>query len=208
MVTFVGKSSMEVTIVVESSQTATGCFKGSPEVSEDVTINQFINSSDTEKSEKSDNSWKLAALAKFIMVAKNSDGPVQVPRLKLNSQRGKGNFAAGAERHDARLKRAKQSLFKEPPLKMNQIITQSILKPNNSADIKQVPISSTILTTTKLYHPKNRNIHDLIFGGYLMREALELGFTCGILFPDRSCISWQWMSWFLSILCLLEQFYN
>ena len=184
MVTFVGKSSMEVTIVVESSRTATGGFKGSPEVSEDVTINQFIDTEKCENPEKSDNSWKLAALAKFIMVAKNSDGPVQVPRLKLNSQREKEIFAAGAERHDARLKRAKQSLFKEPPTEEESKLLHSLfLKPNNGhADIKQVPISSTILTTTKLCHPQERNIHDLIFGGYLMREALELGFTCGILF--------------------------
>ncbi len=180
MVTFVGKSSMEITIVVESSKRLHGAKDSAPKVDQNVTINQFLDL-ETESAEDAQE-WKLAALAKFIMVAKNSEGTVQVPRLKLSSKREEAIFAAGAERHSARLARAQQSLFKEPPTGQESTLLHKLfLKPLDTS-IRQVPISSTILTTTKLCHPQERNIHDLIFGGYLMREAFELGFTCGQLF--------------------------
>jgi acyl-coenzyme A thioesterase 9 len=186
MVTFVGKSSMEVTIVVESSKSEEGTsstFNSEPKVDEDVLINQIM-----EETGSSEKEWKIAALAKFIMVARNSEGPVQVPRLKLNSKKEEAIFAAGAERHAARLSRAQQSLYKEPPTGDESVLLHNLfLKPSTSTDsIEQVPISGTSLTTTKLCHPQERNIHDLIFGGFLMREALELGFTCAQLFSRSS----------------------
>lgn len=181
MVTFVGKSSMEVTILVESSKKSTG----SKSEEQDVIVNQILETEQNDQADSGNGPWKLAALAKFIMVAKNSEGSVVVPRLKLNSKREEEIFAAGAERHATRLNRAQQSLFKEPPTEQESKLLHSLfLKTNDKSSIKTVPISSTILTTTKLCHPQERNIHDLIFGGYLMREALELGFTCGMLFSQ------------------------
>lgn len=182
MVTFVGKSSMEVTILVESSKTVTGSDPS--KVEQDVIVSQIL---ETEKNDQSDNAgpWKLAALAKFIMVAKNSEGSVLVPRLKLSSKREEEIFAAGAERHGTRLTRTQQSLFKEPPTESESKLLHDLFLKTTTVKpeaVKTVPIASTILMTTKLCHPQERNIHDLIFGGYLMREALELGFTCGILF--------------------------
>ena len=185
MVSYVGNSSMEVTIVVESSKNSSSLKGIDAKVQEDITINQiFEDTADADVTATADdNGWKLAALAKFIMVAKDNEGPVQVPRLKLNSKREEAIFAAGAERHSTRLARAQQSLFKEPPTDQESLLLhQLFLKPNCTAAINHVPISSTILTTTKMCHPQERNIHDLIFGGYLMREAFELGFTCGQLF--------------------------
>lgn len=182
MVTFVGKSSMEVTIVVESSKSGNRDHQSSePKVDEDVLINQLM-----EETETSEKEWKLAALAKFIMVARNSEGPVQVPRLKLLSKKEEAIFAAGAERHAARLSKAQQSLFKEPPTGDESILLHNLFLKPSSDSIEQVPISATTLTTTKLCHPQERNIHDLIFGGFLMREALELGFTCAQLFSRSS----------------------
>lgn len=175
MVTFVGKSSMEVTIVVESSNAISET--SAPKVDEDVLINQIM-----EEKESSEKGWKLAALAKFIMVARNSEGPVQVPRLKLNTKKEEAIFAAGAERNATRLSRAQQSLFKEPPTGDESILLHNLFLTPLSNSMEQVPISSTTLTTTKLCHPQERNIHDLIFGGFLMREALEIGFTCALLF--------------------------
>jgi acyl-coenzyme A thioesterase 9 len=149
--------------------------------------------------------WNLAALAKFIMVAKISTGPVRVPRLKLNSKREESIFAAGEERNAARLARARQSLFKEPPTASESLILHQLFLSSDKhgrdnsrtastinsytakstdgvRNIVHVSIRETALTTTKLCHPQERNIHNLVFGGYLMREAFELGFTCGQLF--------------------------
>jgi acyl-coenzyme A thioesterase 9 len=182
MVSFVGKSSMEVTIVVESSKKTSQIDDGT------VSVNQMIKDLESEPEEGGAGEWKMAALAKFIMVARNSEGPVQVPRLKLNSEREEAIFAAGAERHAARLSRAQQSLFKEPPTEAESNLLHRLflnpIDPSRSLTESRItlPISATVLTTTKLCHPQERNIHDLIFGGYLMREAFELGFTCAQLF--------------------------
>lgn len=174
MVSFVGKSSMEVTIVVESSAKSVDC---EPTVQEDVVLNQILDNTD-----HADKVWKMAALAKFIMVARSSEGPVQVPRLKLKSKREEAIFAAGAKRHSARLAKAQQSLFKEPPTGTESSLLHNLFITPACTTIQPVPISCTTLTTTKLCHPQERNIHDLVFGGFLMREAFELGFTCGQLF--------------------------
>mgnify|MGYP001809668421 CR=1 FL=1 len=97
MVTFVGKSSMEVTIVVESSKFSKGKHDqtdySESKVEEDVLINQIM---EDEGEPSGGKEWKIAALAKFIMVARNSEGPVQVPRLKLNSKKeeGRRNFCS------------------------------------------------------------------------------------------------------------------
>lgn len=199
LVSFVGKSSMEVTIVVESSVVKAipdGALSSSePEVKEDVVIDQILdsdsgrdkNENEKEKEKEKERLWKKAAIAKFIMVARNSEGPVQVPRLKLNSKREEAIFAAGAERHAARLLKSQQSLFKDqPPTGTESALLHNlfIIKTPVHSSIQPVPMSATTLTTTKLCHPQERNIHDFIFGGFLMREAFELGFTCGQLFSQ------------------------
>lgn len=208
MVSFVGKSSMEVTIIVESSSNSDNTISNTsnsddynsttttttnttasssviPPAPRVDTINEIIE--EVSKGEAT-GEWKLAALAKFIMVARNSEGPVEVPRLKLKSAREEAIFAAGADRNAARLTRNRQSLFKEPPTADESILLHKLFlsntteKQTNHSLLEQIPMASTILTTTKLCHPQERNIHDRIFGGFLMREAFELGFTCGQLF--------------------------
>lgn len=184
MVTFVGKSSMEVTIVIESSNK--NCENELTEkVKEDVVIDQLMRGHVGEEGQI----WKLAAIAKFIMVARGVDGSVSVPKLKLLNPQEEAIFSAGAERHATRIKRAHESLFKEPPTASESVLLHSLfLKSSTSEQINQIPMSSTILATTKLCHPQERNIHDFIFGGYLMREAFELGFTCGKLFSHSELL--------------------
>lgn len=182
MVTFVGKSSMEVTILVESSMEPHVTENGRALVQEDVVIDQIARDRESD-----DQQWKRAALAKFIMVARGAAGPVHVPRLTPNTPQERAIFQAGEERHAARMARDRQSLFKEPPTAAESILLhQLFLSPMSSgppvARPRVVLMSDTLLKTTKICHPQERNIHDLIFGGYLMREAFELGYTCGQLF--------------------------
>lgn len=171
MVTWVGSSSMEVTIKVESTEDQIDAESG-------VFIDQSLSSSSTGNG----GSWKLAALAKFIMVARDRNGPVKVPRLLLQSPTEREIYQVGEERSKVRLARAQQSLFKEPPTAAESVELHRLFLNNDLAATTNVPISQTTLSTTKICHPQERNIHDLIFGGYLMREAFELGFTCGQLF--------------------------
>lgn len=45
-------------------------------------------------------------------------------------------------------------------------------------------MGSTRMSSTRLCQPQDRNIHGKIFGGYLMREAYELGLTNALLFAN------------------------
>lgn len=196
MVTFVGRSSMEVTILVESSRSGadtsacpgagtqqTNCSP-SPH-SKDIVIEQFT----TTDTQPNDPHWQLASLAKFIMVARDGKGQaVEVPRLTLHTPREQAIFDAGAERHRRRLARAQESLFKEPPTAAESVLLHQLFlahtatAPTPASTPTPVPMQHTTLTTTRICQPQERNIHDLIFGGYLMREAFELGYACGQVF--------------------------
>lgn len=153
-VTYVGRSSMEVTISVE--------------------INE-------------NRDWELAALAKFVFVARTADGSQAVPvnRLILETSREKEIFRLGEARHQYRLRRNEQSLFRQPPTEeesrlLHQLLIKSpsVVQPKNH----NVPMKSTEMTSIRICHPQERNIHNFIFGGYLMREAFELAYSTASVF--------------------------
>ncbi len=193
MVTWVGTSSMEVTIRVESTEESVDGESG-------VLIDQSAAESSVSASK-----WKLAAIAKFIMVARDGQGPFKVPRLQVENEREREIVKFGEERSKIRLARAQQSLFREPPTAAESIELHRLFMSNSVASaasstassasstaavvvddgknekLTLISTSSTTLSCTKICHPQERNIHDYIFGGFLMREALELGFVCGQL---------------------------
>jgi acyl-coenzyme A thioesterase 9 len=110
------------------------------------------------------------------------------------------------ERRKARRKASEQSLFRFPPLPEESIHLHKLFlestqfeqkhDPNRSfhpasvvlnmdvANIESSSISSsdftymnqTLLSSTRLFHPQDRNVYNFIFGGILMREAFELAF--------------------------------
>lgn len=162
-ITYVGRSSLEATISVETD----GPKGGAP--------------------------WQLAALAKFILVARspNGDHPVEVNRLLLETEREREIYARGAERHAYRLKRSERSLFRQPPaadevkLVHELCMNTGTLATLDSADAfeaKAVPMETATAGALRICHPQERNIHNFIFGGYLCREAFELAFAAATVF--------------------------
>lgn len=151
-VTFVGRSSMEVTI-------ATDC-------------------------EGLHEQWESAALAKFVFVARSPDGSkaITVPRLVIESETEKEIFSLGENRHKYRLRKSEQSLFRSPPTEEeSQLIHRLLIKDKKNQELL-VPISKTEMKSIRICHPQDRNIHNLIFGGHLMREAYELAYSTAICF--------------------------
>lgn len=156
-VTYVGKSSMEVTIAIESHHMT------------------------------SEEEWSLNAMAKFVFVARTKDASeaVTVPRLLVDTQREKDIVAMGAARHQYRLRRSEQSLFRQPPTAEESALLHKLLIGGGSAaGTCQVPMKSTEMTSIRLCHPQERNVHNLIFGGHLMREAFELAYSTALLFTE------------------------
>ncbi|KAF8311104.1 Thioesterase/thiol ester dehydrase-isomerase [Clavulina sp. PMI_390] len=52
--------------------------------------------------------------------------------------------------------------------------------------IQEIPIGDTALENTSMTHPQERNVHQKVFGGYLMRLAYEIGYSAAILFTGRT----------------------
>lgn len=157
-VTFVGRSSIEVTISVECNQ-------------------------------KDERQWELAAMAKFIMAARNSEGTasVQVNHLALQNPRVSQIFEAGKMRRQWRLRRDAKSLFLLPPTTdesalVHQICVNKMVPIACGYQQKLVPARVTKIDALRICHPQERNIHNYMFGGYLCREAFELGFANALLF--------------------------
>jgi acyl-coenzyme A thioesterase 9 len=157
-VTYVGRSSIEVTISVECNQQG-----------EEV--------------------WDLAALAKFILVARSAEGTaaVEVNRLALQGPREEEIFAAGQERHRYRLRRDAESLFRLPPTSeesamVHQLCMHQTVSTPTAYQQRLVPAKATKIDALRICHPQERNIHNYIFGGYLCREAFELAFGNALVF--------------------------
>ncbi|PJF18790.1 hypothetical protein PSACC_01378 [Paramicrosporidium saccamoebae] len=156
-VTYVGTSSMEVTMAVDMDEA---------------------------------NGWELAALAKFVFVARSQDGStaVKVPRLVLETAREQEIYDLGKARHKYRLSRSAQSLFHQPPTETESMILHRLLmRPDSDAHVW--PMRSTELTSLRICHPQERNIHNFIFGGYLMREAFELAYSTVALFTRGAALT-------------------
>lgn len=167
MVTYVGHSSMEITMSVESSNA------------------KLIESSNEKKSNTQGDptTWKLGALAKFVFVARSKDGKqaIKIPRLNIESEGERELFRLGQERHQYRLRRNETSLFRQPPIEAESQLLHDLLMNPSLKDPMAVPISRTAISSIRLCHPQDRNVHNFIFGGYLMREAFELAYTTAVL---------------------------
>ncbi|RKP21406.1 Thioesterase/thiol ester dehydrase-isomerase, partial [Rozella allomycis CSF55] len=145
-VTYVGSSSMEVTIKVE-----------------------------TKKEIDSEIKWNSVAIAKFTMVARDpkANKAVMVNPLKLETEEELLNFQL-ADGMDRKQLEAQLSLDRQPPTSMESVIIHNLFLEKNKIEKHNnfMYMEDTIL----------KNIHNFIFGGFLMREAFELAFANASLF--------------------------
>jgi len=169
-VTYVGRSSIEVTLSVEIEKPHEGGLK--------------VDGVSTTPS-----TWELAALAKFILVARNPSGGsgVEVNRLLLETDRELEIFARGAERHAYRLRRSQRSLFRQPPEAEEVRLVHELCMPSSDTSAKSSGILAVLMdkanaTSLRICHPQERNIHNFIFGGHLCREAFELAYALSLIF--------------------------
>lgn len=131
-------------------------------------------------------SWEQMTIAHFTMVARNSTltGPAIVNKLVLDTNEEAIKHKDAAERRERKIAAAKMSLLTHPPNPLEQQLIHE--KFMTSVDLKDVSLNKrvlpegsvwmedSILTGCHFPHPENRNHHNTVFGGYLMRQALEL----------------------------------
>jgi len=123
--------------------------------------------------------------AKLLMVARHSreNKAVPVNPLIVDTDEEKAEFAAGESLKQLRIARTKSSLLHSPPDADESKLAHDIFR--NSVNVQQktfkrltkmdneVWMEDANLKTSIMCFPEHRNLHNKIFGGYVMRKALE-----------------------------------
>ncbi|KDR74111.1 hypothetical protein GALMADRAFT_250901 [Galerina marginata CBS 339.88] len=128
-------------------------------------------------------------IGRFSMVCRDATThrAREVNPLVISTPEEQNLYSLGEQMKQRRVANAQKSLEKVPPssseaadlhdfyLKYGQTET-----PDSAPD--RVWMGNTILEKCMLMFPQERNVHQKIFGGYLMRLAYELGFTNATMF--------------------------
>ncbi|KAJ3417340.1 Acyl-coenzyme A thioesterase 9, mitochondrial [Chytridiales sp. JEL 0842] len=179
-VTYVGNSSMEVSITMET-------------VPENVSIDKSKEPLAKTIAELNKRRGKPILAAKFTMVARDpvTKKAARINQLKLETEEERRLFRLGAEAK-ARKQVANQiSLDKKPPSSEEMLLVHALYqeykqyldksynvpKPSNVVWMKDTTKSSLVMCM-----PQDRNIHNNIFGGYLMRLGYELAFSTAVIY--------------------------
>ncbi|KAJ3211219.1 Acyl-coenzyme A thioesterase 9, mitochondrial [Clydaea vesicula] len=182
-VSYVGRSSMEISIFMEIV----------PEGYAAVMEKKVSNEKQFPWIHRGKDRENVLLSAKFTMVARNPvDGKsVQVNQLSLETDEERRLFKLGAEQKSRKQVQTLTSFEKKPPtyeemtllhelyLEYRQYLDPSYHIPKPA---EVVWMKDTIKQNLLICMPQHRNIHGNIFGGYLMRVAYELAFTTSTIF--------------------------
>ncbi|KAI0085600.1 Thioesterase/thiol ester dehydrase-isomerase [Irpex rosettiformis] len=135
-------------------------------------------------------------LGRFCMVCRDSKTHKAHPvnPLVVETEEDRMLDKLGEVHKNRRTQYAVQSLARVPPSSeeaaaLHALYLQSTHSTNESTSlsgkkggIERVAIGDTRVEKTLMMYPQERNIHQKIFGGYLMRLAYELGYTNSMIF--------------------------
>ncbi|EGR30277.1 hypothetical protein IMG5_136230 [Ichthyophthirius multifiliis] len=137
---------------------------------------------------------QLIGKANFLLVARNKDNikfAHLVPKLLFDEENNLKNcqllYLLGQQNQQQRKNASLTSLKKQPPSQQENLIIHNFF---TSEDMKKNKrqINHTRLDKNIIMHKQDSNLHGNIFGGYLMREAYELGWLCGTLHAETQQI--------------------
>ena len=162
-VTWTGRSSMEIRMQCHGSATsATG------------------NSSTSR-----DDEW-LEAFVTFVTLDPVTKKPTAIPPLIPQTAEEKAHSDAGAARAALRKKRRQQQNSYSPELDRfaQSLVDEAgpLIKMPSLADPNSILMSQTAMQNALIAQPQVRNLHNRVFGGYLMRLAFELAFSNAYVF--------------------------
>ncbi|EFA78510.1 RNA-binding region RNP-1 domain-containing protein [Heterostelium album PN500] len=154
IVTWVGKSSMEIVIKARSKNNETGEWEG-----------------------------VLVAYFTMVARDPLTKRAASVNRLVPTNEKEQKLFNDGISHKTSRLDFAKLSLQNVPPNSDElQIIHDLFMRSkDDKSNFHWIPMKDTSLQTVILCQPQERNMHGNIFGGYLMRKGFEIAFTTAFL---------------------------
>ncbi|XP_069993606.1 acyl-coenzyme A thioesterase 9, mitochondrial [Penaeus vannamei] len=141
--------------------------------------------------------WHQVTRAVFVMVARDplNQGSALVNPLVPETPEEKRIFQAGEINKLHRRVIQQESLFRVPPNESEKSLVHevfmSMANPEQlSFASKKVPENSVWMEDHKLKnliicHPEHRNRFKKVFGGFLMRQAYELGWACAFTYSKQ-----------------------
>lgn len=152
-----------------------------------------------------DDKYLNVTKALFLMVARNATntGPAPVNKLQPANETETRIWQEAVQRQQMRKIRKSTDITSTPPQEHEQAIMYKLLQrstPRNNFDLNRrvLPSNCHWMQDTKrssIMHPfpENRNAANTIFGGYLMRQAVELSFIMSSIYisgrPKLICVS-------------------
>lgn len=144
--------------------------------------------------QKSHGVWRRLTRALFLMAARD---PTNTKSAFINplvpaTEREKEILAGGEERRKRRIQLQSQHLTKVVPNAEEQQIIHDLFV--RTVSMNEISLKKRILPTGCLWmdsctlsnlvfsHPEDRNLHNTVFGGFIMRQATELSWALGYLF--------------------------
>ncbi|XP_038066787.1 acyl-coenzyme A thioesterase 9, mitochondrial-like [Patiria miniata] len=164
-VTWAGKTSMEVTMRLHQKQ-------------DDV-------------------NWKKLIGARFLMVARDPDNKraAYVHPLRAETPEEESIIARGQQNKELRLEQSEQSLLKSAPTAeereiIHKLFVETLDQRSASFSTRVKPANAVWMGDSKLKNlivcfPEQRNLYNKIFGGFLMRQALELAYANAAVYCQR-----------------------
>lgn len=147
--------------------------------------------------QKSQDRWRKMTRALFLMASRNATNTraLFINPLAPGNDEEKRIFEGGEARKKRRMLVQKESIFSQEPNDLEQKIIHNLFV--KTIDMKNQTFNTRILPTGSIWmedaiisnvifsHPEDRNAHNSVFGGFLMRHALEISFALAYQFSKR-----------------------
>ncbi|XP_070072171.1 acyl-coenzyme A thioesterase 9, mitochondrial isoform X2 [Drosophila takahashii] len=148
--------------------------------------------------QKVDEKYQKITRALFLMAARNATntGAASVNPIQPANEEEQEILAGGADRKKRRQILSAQSVFKVEPNAQEQSLIYEVYKRTSPIEhagpLKRLLppncrwMKESVQTTTIASFPEHRNHHNTVFGGFLMRSALEISWAAAFLYcKDR-----------------------
>jgi len=135
---------------------------------------------------KSEGQTWLEAFVTFVVLDRGTNKPTKIPPIVPETDQERKLFADGAKR--AAHKKALRQANKSPSVQLEErargLLQKALplLTMPSLADPYAILMSQTKMQSTEIAQPQVQNLHNRIFGGFLMRKAFEVAFSTAYVF--------------------------
>jgi len=130
----------------------------------------------------------LEAYVTFVTLDPHTKRPTTIPKVLPHTKEEHKAFAAGQERANRKRQKRKQQSVPSSTTQMEELAQRlmdeagPLLNMPSLADPHSILLSNTKMQNAMMAQPQVQNLHNRIFGGFLVRRAFELAFANAYVF--------------------------